>query len=107
MTTMTEASVRALLKTVIDPELGINVVDLGLLYGVDFPQEGDKKVGIRMTLTTPGCPLGPYFIEQVSSVVANGLGIPTEAVEVQFVFDPPWTQDMMDEEAIAQLGLDG
>ena len=92
------------LKTVIDPELGINIVDLGLIYKVE---ETDKQgIFVRMTLTTPGCPLAPYFQEQVPAMIQQATGLSEEEVELKFVFDPPWVQDMMSEEAKAELGFD-
>jgi len=100
---MTADEIRETLKVVIDPELGINMVDLGLLYKVEMPKAGGIR--ILMTLTTPGCPLAPYFVEQVQAVLGERFGLEPELVEVQITFDPPWTQDMMDEESLAQLGL--
>lgn len=97
---MDEQAVMRLLSEVIDPELGVNVVDLGLIYGV--VEDGDG-VEVRMTLTTPGCPLAPYFQEQVEGVVAEGLGQP---VRLTFVFDPPWTPEMMSDEVRATLGFE-
>ena len=99
---MTETQVRKTLKGVIDPELGINIVDLGLIYEVKI--EG-KRVEIVMTLTTPGCPLGGFFCDQVREAVAAGLKIESEQVGVEIVFDPPWSQELMSEEAKAQLGF--
>lgn len=91
------------LREVIDPELGVNIVELGLVYEV---RRDIDVVRVRMTLTTPGCPLGGYFLEEVSRAAANGAGVETENVEVEFVFDPPWTPEMMSEEARATLGFD-
>nr|WP_269433404.1 iron-sulfur cluster assembly protein [Limnochorda pilosa] len=86
---------REALKVVIDPELGLNVVDLGLIYGVDVNDEG--KVSVRMTLTTPGCPLYATLNEQVEAAVRPLPGVRT--VETELVWDPPWNPDMMSEEA--------
>lgn len=98
------------LKTVIDPELGQNIVDLGLVYNVtvhDKPQDNHTQpiITVTMTLTTPGCPLAPYFVTQVKEVVATAAGISVDEVEVDLTFDPPWTQDLMSEELKLQLGL--
>lgn len=102
------------LKTVIDPELGINIVDLGLIYSVKFDHStakaskmGDNpSISILMTLTTPGCPLGPWFVDTVRHTVATAAGLDPELVSVQITFDPPWTQDLMNAEALAELSLD-
>ena len=90
------------LKTVIDPELGINIVDLGLVYGI---YEQDGRYLIEMTLTTPGCPLAPYFLEQVPLALEVNAGLPEGSASVQFTFDPPWTHEMMSETARLQLAL--
>jgi len=90
-----EATVREALKVVIDPELGLNVVDLGLIYGVETNEEG--KVHVRMTLTTPGCPLYATISEQVSAAVKPLPGV--TSVETELVWDPPWNPEMMSEEA--------
>ncbi len=100
---VTDQAVLAALKGVIDPELGVNIVDLGLVYSVGV--EGDTT-NIVMTLTTPGCPLGGYFMEQVKEAVATGVGIDEDKVGVEITFDPPWSQELMSEEAKAQLGFD-
>jgi metal-sulfur cluster biosynthetic enzyme len=89
-------------KTVIDPELGINIVDLGLVYGI---YEKDGRYIIEMTLTTPGCPLAPYFIEQVPLALETNAQLPEGSASVQFTFDPPWTHEMMSEAARLQLAL--
>lgn len=96
------------LKTVIDPELGVNIVDLGLIYEVKVKSEKLKVKSIRilMTLTTPGCPLGGWFVKQIKEVVGVGVGIEEENVIVEVVFDPPWTTELMSEEVKAQLGFD-
>jgi len=87
------------LKTVYDPEIGLNVVDLGLIYGVEI--EG-SRVSIRMTVTTPGCPLQVAMEQWVKEAVMRVPGV--EEVEVQVVFDPPWTPERMSGEARAMLG---
>ena len=87
---------------VIDPELGINVVDLGLLYDVDIRSE--KAVNIEMTLTTMGCPLWDVIQADATRVVKERYGDDIE-VDVEFVFDPPWNPEMMSEDARMELGI--
>lgn len=95
------------LKQVIDPELGIHIVELGLVYGAElFETEEGEMAKVTMTLTTPGCPLGGYFIEQVTQVVVEGMDIEEDKVQVEIVWDPPWVPDMMTEESKAELGMD-
>jgi metal-sulfur cluster biosynthetic enzyme len=88
------------LKEVHDPELGINIVDLGLVYGVEV--EGDT-VRVTYTLTTMGCPIGPLIEAQIRQLLAGIPGI--ERVEAELVLRPPWTPEMMSEEAKAALGF--
>jgi metal-sulfur cluster biosynthetic enzyme len=92
--------VREALKAVIDPELGINIVDLGLIYDVEVDE--DDVLTIRYTLTTMGCGLGP-LIEQGITEVATSL--PVKDVRTELVFRPPWSPDMMSAETKAQLGI--
>ena len=87
------------LSGVMDPELGLNIVELGLVYGVEI--EGNK-VGVTMTLTTPGCPLHTAIARGAESAVRNIPGV--EAASVQVVWDPPWTPERMSPEARAALG---
>ena len=100
-----EEAVREALKQVVDPELFVNIVDLGLIYQVDIEEaaEGKKKVKIEMTMTSPMCPAGPQLIANSKQVVGH---LPeVEGVEVKIVLDPPWTPDKMTEEARDQLGI--
>ncbi len=85
----TPADVTELLHDVIDPELGVNIVDLGLLRHVDIAPDG--AVGIVMTLTTPACPLGPYLTEQIVDLLGQVSTIPRVHVEV--VWSPAWDPD--------------
>ena len=87
------------LKQVDDPELGINIVDLGLVYGVEL--EGDT-VHITYTLTTMGCPIGPLIEAQMRQLLSGIDGV--DEVNAEMVLRPPWTPDMMSEEAKAALG---
>jgi metal-sulfur cluster biosynthetic enzyme len=96
---MTEEDVRAALYDVIDPEVGINIVDLGLIYGVDV--DGDA-VRITMTMTSPACPLRDYLQDLVESAVSSRVP-DAQRVTVDIVTEPPWTEDLMSEDARRQL----
>ena len=96
-----EAKVRIALKNVVDPELRINIVDLGLVYDV---REEKGVVEVEMTLTSPGCPLAGMIDDAVKKAVKRVKGV--KKVSVELTWDPPWTQDMMSDEAKAELGLD-
>lgn len=87
------------LKTCYDPEIPVNVLDLGLIYGVDID---DEKVRIRMTLTAPGCGMGPMIAEDVRNKLMTLPGI--KEAKVDLTFDPPWTPDKMSSDAKRQLG---
>jgi len=88
------------LKQIYDPEVGINIVDMGLVYGLEIE---DHKVGVTMTLTSPGCPAGPQILGQIDSALKALEGV--EDVDIQVVWSPPWTPDMLSEEARDQLGI--
>ncbi len=93
MTEELEAALRDALREVEDPELGINVVDLGLIYGLELE---DGKLRITMTLTSPGCPHGRLLLDQVK---AAALTVPeVEAVELKLTFTPFWTPEKISEE---------
>ena len=94
--------VRQLLRDVIDPELGVDIVNLGLVYEV-LAEPG--RVVVRMTLTTPGCPLGAYLDDEVTRCLAQLPGAPR--VVVDLVWDPPWDPGLMTGEARRQLGWRG
>ena len=96
----TEEAVREALKHVVDPELGVNIVDLGLVYDVEISEEG--TISIEYTLTTMGCPIGPLIEHQMQSFLENVPGV--TSVEAEMVLRPPWTPEMMSEEAKAALG---
>lgn len=98
-----EDDVRKELKDVIDPELGINIVDLGLLYEVTVNDDG--SVHVLMTLTTPGCPLHEVFRDEVKDKASRLDGVTRDDVEVELTFDPPWSQEKMSDEARAELGF--
>ena len=99
--TLTKEAVMEALKDVYDPEIPVNVVDLGLVYGCEV-EDGDVKV--KMTLTFPGCGMGPYIAQQAEWAVSELDGV--EDVEVEMTFDPPWTPDMITEDGKKLLGLD-
>jgi metal-sulfur cluster biosynthetic enzyme len=88
-----------LLHEVIDPELGVNIVDLGLVYGVRVT---DRILRVRMTLTTPGCPLSGYIDDSIRDTLSGVPGV--DATDTEIVWDPPWSPDMMSELAKDQLG---
>ena len=88
------------LTNVIDPELGLDFVELGLIYGIDV-DEGD--VHVTFTLTSPGCPIGPQVSEQIEEFVGEPDGV--EAVDSSMVFTPAWSPDRMSEDAKFALGF--
>ncbi len=102
-----EDKVREQLKQVIDPELFVNIVDLGLIYVVDLspnPEDAEKTdVKVEMTLTSPMCPAGPQLVANSRQVIEAMEGI--GAVDIKVVMDPPWTQDRMTDDARDQLGI--
>ncbi len=100
---MAPEEIRELIReNVFDPELGYNVVDLGLLYDVEVRPE--KNVRIEMTLTTVGCPLYEQIQADVERVIKARYGDDVN-VNVEFVFDPPWNPEMMSEEIRAEMGF--
>jgi len=94
-------TVRKALRAVKDPELNLNIIDIGLVYDVEVSQAGE--VHVRMTLTSPGCPAGTEIIDDVKRVVADLEGV--QAVEVELVWDPYWTPEKMDPRVRAFLGF--
>jgi len=103
---ITEDAVREQLKKVIDPELFVNIVDLGLIYVVDVkPQQesGLSDISVDMTMTSPACPAGPQLISEAQGVISQMEGV--GEVEVRVVMDPPWTQDRMTDDARDELGI--
>ena len=94
-------SVIAALKDVYDPEIPVNIVDLGLVYGVEID---DKDVKIKMTLTFAGCGMGPYIAQQAEWRIAEIDEV--DDVEVDLIFEPPWNPDMISEEGKKELGID-
>jgi len=102
-----EDSVREILKAVKDPELFVNIVDLGLIYGVTLSPAADapdkQHVSVDMTMTSPACPAGPQLISDTKRAVGAHANV--SAVEVRIVMDPPWTPDRMTDAARDQLGI--
>ena len=96
------AELKTLLREVYDPEIGVNIVDLGLIYEVKADEEG--HVHVLMTLTTPGCPYGPQLLAEVNYILRNARGV--KDVEVEVTWDPPWSMDMVSEEIRLDMGLD-
>jgi metal-sulfur cluster biosynthetic enzyme len=97
---VTENEIRNALKKVVDPEIGLNIVDLGFIYGIKI-EDGD--VNIDMTLTMRGCPLHQMMGRQVEDAVKNLNGV--KSAQVNIVWNPPWNPKMMSEEAKKQLGF--
>lgn len=103
---ISEDAVREQLKKVIDPELFVNIVDLGLVYVVNIgePDENQKQpVDIEMTLTSPMCPAGPQLVAESKQFASELEGV--GEVEVKVVMDPPWTPERMTDDARDQLGI--
>lgn len=90
------------LSTIYDPEIPVNIWELGLIYEIEFPKS--SEVIIHMTLTAPGCPIADEIVQQVHDVVMEVEGI--EAVTVNLVFEPAWTPERMSEVAKLELGYD-
>jgi probable FeS assembly SUF system protein SufT len=104
-TPVDEASVWEQLKTCYDPEIPVNIVDLGLVYdcAVDQPQGESAKVQVKMTLTAPGCGMGPVIAREAEQKILSIPGVREASVEV--VWDPPWNQAMISEVGKMKLGL--
>ncbi len=96
-----EEEILKMLKTVYDPEIPVNVYDLGLIYGIELKDDGVCE--ITMTLTAPSCPAGDFIVEDIRQKVGSVDGI--KDVNVTIVFEPEWTKDMMSEEAKLELGF--
>lgn len=101
---LAEDTILDALRQVVDPELHVNLVDLGLIYGVGMDEvDGKTNLRVVMTMTTPACPYGPELLQQVRDALAalDGVG----EVDVQLTLSPPWTPDRMSEDARDELGL--
>ena len=103
---VTKEQILEKLKEIIDPELGINIVDLGFIYEIKIDNkpnnDGKTNVHIKMTFTTPACPLLNFITEEVKSKLNE---IRDADFEVEIVFDPPWKPEMMTDEARQRLGM--
>jgi len=100
MNTITEATVWNVLRQVIDPEIGCNIVDLGLVYSIAI---NGGKVSVQMTLTTRGCPMHESIAQGVQMALLGLEGV--EEAEVEVVWDPPWNPEMMSEHGRAAIGM--
>ena len=96
-----EEKIVDMLKTVFDPEIPVNVYDLGLIYKIDVAEEGE--VSIDMTLTAPNCPAADFIMEDVRQKVESIEGV--KSATINLVFEPEWDKDMMSEEAKLELGF--
>ena len=98
---LTEDAVRKALRAVKDPELNLNIIDLGLVYDIEIKDE--TAVVVRMTLTSPGCPAGPEIMTEAEQVVRGIEGVTN--VEIELVWEPYWTSERIDPRVRAFLGL--
>lgn len=96
-----ERQIVDVLKNIYDPEIPVNIYDLGLVYEIDYAPDG--VANIRMTLTAPNCPMADYLVEEVHTQVMKVRGV--KEVIVEIVFEPPWDKEMMSEEALMELGM--
>lgn len=100
-TKMIEEKIVQMLRTVYDPEIPVNVYDLGLIYNIDVDDE--KNVSIEMTLTAPNCPAADFIIEDIRIKIDSIEEV--KSVDIKLVFEPEWDKDMMSEEAKLELGF--
>ncbi|GAB4116863.1 MAG: metal-sulfur cluster assembly factor [Roseiflexaceae bacterium] len=103
---LTDELVRSALKNVVDPEIGLDIVNLGLVYDVTILEEG-KTISVDMTLTTPACPAGPQILDQARREVLglNAVYPQIEDVKINLVWTPFWNPSMMTQEARDELGF--
>ncbi|MBO8461051.1 MAG: DUF59 domain-containing protein [Bacteroidetes bacterium] len=97
----TEERIVKMLRTVFDPEIPVNIYDLGLIYKIDLEEDG--KLNLDMTLTAPNCPAADFIVEDVRMKLESVEGV--KEVNVNLVFEPEWNKDMMSEEAKLELGF--
>ena len=102
MATVTQEQVVEALREVFDPEIPVNVYDLGLIYGLEIDDE--NNIGVTMTLTAAGCGMGPQIAQNAEWRIGEIEGV--KEVEVEMVFDPPWTPNLITEEGKKLLGID-
>jgi FeS assembly SUF system protein len=96
-----ESEVVSILKTTFDPEIPVNIYDLGLIYDIEV--DDSKKVRVTMTLTAPNCPVADSLPIEIKERISGIEGV--KGVDINLVFDPPWNQSMMSEEALLELGM--
>jgi len=96
-----EVEIVNVLKNIYDPEIPVNIYDLGLIYDIDI--DDDNKVEITMTLTAPNCPVADILPNEIKEKISTIPGISDASINL--VFDPPWNQSMMSEEALLELGM--
>lgn len=102
---VSEEAVWGVLKTCYDPEIPVNIVDLGLIYGCEVtPSEQGSRVRVQMTLTAPGCGMGPVIAREAEEKIIGLAGVAEANVEV--VWDPPWSPDRISEEGRQKLGME-
>ena len=99
--TKIEEKIVDVLKTVYDPEIPVNIYDLGLIYEIEYEPTG--VANIRMTLTAPNCPMADILVDDINTQVKKINGV--EEVNIILTFDPPWDKSMMSEEALLELNL--
>ena len=99
LTSPHEIAVREALTKVIDPEIGENIVDVGLIYGIEAT---DTDVSIRMTMTSPACPMGEMILDEVHAELVHAF--PDAEIDIEMVWEPVWNPDMISAEAKARLG---
>ncbi|BAN34297.1 hypothetical protein SCD_n00448 [Sulfuricella denitrificans skB26] len=97
---LTEKEVRTVLRSVIDPEVGMNIIDLGLVYDVEI---SDNRLHVDLTMTTPACPMGEMILDDVHEMLA-ALAPTDVEIDIELVWDPPWSPDKMSEHARKHLG---
>lgn len=98
----TEQEIYRILKTVIDPELGINIIDLGLVYKIEYTE--DKGIQVELTLSSKGCPMGDVILNNVETGIKEKF--PHAALDIQLVWEPAWTTDRVTMEGKTALGMD-
>jgi FeS assembly SUF system protein len=96
-----DSEIVRVLKEIYDPEIAVNIYDLGLIYEIDTDE--DKNVSIKMTMTAPNCPMAESIVNEVKENIQNIEGV--KSVNVKIVFDPQWNRDMMSETAKLELGF--
>jgi len=96
-----ETRIRGVLKSIFDPEIPVNIYDLGLIYNINIDE--DHIAHIRMTLTAPNCPMADALLDEVRTKTSNVAGV--KGVDLKLTFNPPWNKDMLSEDAKLELGF--